>query len=65
MLECECGAHWMQSCSWWCGQGLSEEEIWRSENPELAEIRDLKSNISELKEVIQELKGKLRRANIY
>lgn len=52
MSDCECGAHYMQSCSWWCGQGLTDKEIWERENPVLAEIKKLNKEIKELKSLL-------------
>jgi len=58
--ECECGAHWMQTCDWWCGQGLTSEEIWERENHELAETRKLRLEIAELRLEIAELKDLIK-----
>ena len=53
MTDCECGAHPMQSCDWWCGHNLTGEEIWERENPQLAETRKLREEIHDLKELIK------------
>lgn len=52
MNDCECGAHWMQNCSWWCGQGLTARQIYERENPELAEIQNLKKELEEIKKLL-------------
>lgn len=56
MSDCECGAHFMQNCTWWCGLNLTAEQIWERENPQLAtleKVKKLEKEISELKNMIK------------
>jgi len=56
MSDCECGAHYMQSCSWWCGLTQEQKNAgWRSRNPAAYtadKVDDLEKQIAELKVLI-------------
>lgn len=62
MSDCECGAHYMQNCSWWCGLSSGEyERQYRLRFPEkytASKVDDLEKQILELKEMVKSLGGK-------
>jgi len=42
MNDCECQAHYMQNCEWWCGLNLTSEEIALRNNPQLEIYKQVK-----------------------
>ena len=56
MNDCECGAHYLQNCFWWCGQKLTAKEIWERENPVAAEVKKLKEQVEDLKNIVRDHK---------
>ena len=52
--DCECGAHWMQTCSWWCGKGLTDRQIWEAENPQAVQLEKISIQVKELKQKLEE-----------
>lgn len=62
MSNCECDAHYLQNCSWWCGLSESEQqEQYEVQSPEkftASKLKQLETQIMELKEMIKSLGGK-------
>lgn len=62
MSDCDCGAHYLQNCAWWCG--LSEKEYKRQYKlrfPEkyiVSKVDYLEKEILELKEIVKSIGGK-------
>lgn len=55
MSDCPCGAHYLQSCSWWCG--LSEDQIAEEDkrrNPERYILKAIEEQNELLKKLIEE-----------
>ena len=48
MDDCECGAHFMQDCNWWCGKGLTRQQIWGAENPTQAKLERIEGRLNSI-----------------
>lgn len=62
-MECnDCGAHYMQTCSWWCGMSESEykkqHELRYPEKYTLSKVKQLEAEILQLKEMIKSIGDK-------